>query len=141
VGDFNGDGKQDLAVGNFNSDNVSILLRDCLVVSTKVQGRGSVANQRFRVSQVDDSSKLGQFTFCDPAAGMCTAKARVQNLSITGNTASFSGQGRLADGTIVRFTVSVTDNGEPGTSDTMWITLSNGYTASGTLTSGDIRIQ
>ena len=31
VGDFNGDGKQDLAVANFDSDNVSILLRDCPV--------------------------------------------------------------------------------------------------------------
>ena len=28
VGDFNGDGKQDLAVANSNSDNVSILLGD-----------------------------------------------------------------------------------------------------------------
>ena len=31
VGDFNGDGKQDLAVANSHSDNVSILLRDCPV--------------------------------------------------------------------------------------------------------------
>ena len=31
VGDFNGDGKQDLAVANAVSDNVSILLRDCSV--------------------------------------------------------------------------------------------------------------
>jgi hypothetical protein len=29
VGDFNGDGKQDLAVGNYGSDNVAILLRGC----------------------------------------------------------------------------------------------------------------
>jgi hypothetical protein len=29
VGDFNGDGQQDLAVANGASDNVSILLRDC----------------------------------------------------------------------------------------------------------------
>ena len=28
VGDFNGDGKQDLAVANVDSDNVSILLGD-----------------------------------------------------------------------------------------------------------------
>jgi hypothetical protein len=31
VGDFNGDGKQDLSVATFLSDNVSILLRDCTV--------------------------------------------------------------------------------------------------------------
>jgi len=29
VGDFNGDGMQDLAVANGSSDDVSILLRDC----------------------------------------------------------------------------------------------------------------
>jgi hypothetical protein len=38
------------------------------------------------------------------------------------------------------FSVNVTDNGEPGTLDTISISLSNGYSASGTLTSGDIRI-
>ena len=31
VGDFNGDGKQDLAVANHDLDKVSILLRDCPV--------------------------------------------------------------------------------------------------------------
>ena len=31
VGDFNGDGKQDLAVANSAPDDVSILLRDCPV--------------------------------------------------------------------------------------------------------------
>ena len=34
VGDFNGDGKQDLVVTNFGSDNVSILLRDCPATAT-----------------------------------------------------------------------------------------------------------
>jgi hypothetical protein len=34
VGDFNGDGKQDLAVANQGSDNVSILLRNCQAAPT-----------------------------------------------------------------------------------------------------------
>ncbi|SRR6266568_6278591 len=92
-------------------------------------------------AQAGDSSRLGQFTFCDTAAGVCTAKARVQSLTITGNTADFSGQARLDGGTRVTFSVSVTDNGFPGTSDTISISLSNGYFVSGTLTSGGIRIQ
>jgi hypothetical protein len=47
----------------------------------------------------------------------------------------------VEDGTNVTFTVSVTDNGEPGTSDTISISLSTGYLVGGTLTTGDIRIQ
>jgi hypothetical protein len=67
-------------------------------------------------------------------------KGKIQSLSITGNTASFSGVGRLEDGSRVSFNVSVADNGSPGTSDTISISLSNGYSVGGTLISGDIRI-
>ena len=118
-----------------------------ITAATHVDGSGSIENNQgrevtFRFSaQAGDSSRLGQFTFCDTAAGKCTAKARVQSLSITGNTAGFSGQARLDGGTRVTFTVNVTDNGEPGTLDTISISLSNGYSVSGNLTTGDIRIQ
>jgi len=40
----------------------------------------------------------------------------------------------------VTFVVVVTDLGEPGTSDTFSITLSNGYSASGTLEGGNVKI-
>jgi hypothetical protein len=39
VGDFNGDGKQDIAVTNASSNNVSILLRDCALTPTNVVSR------------------------------------------------------------------------------------------------------
>jgi hypothetical protein len=39
VGDFNGDGKQDLAATNQGSDNVSILLRDCTTPPTSAVSR------------------------------------------------------------------------------------------------------
>ena len=116
------------------------------VAATTVQGLGTFENQGnevtfgFRATQADDSSKLGRFEFCDPAAGVCITKGIIQSLSIPSNTADFSGSARLEDGSRVMFSVSVTDNGQPGSSDTISISLSNGYSASGTLTRGDIRI-
>jgi hypothetical protein len=146
VGDFNGDGKQDLAVANAFSDNVSILLRECPVVSTGVQGRGTIDNQgnevtfRFRATEAEGSGTLGYLYFCDPVAGVCITNARVRTLSITGNSANFSGYGHFDNGTEVKFRVSVTDNGLPGSSDTISVSFDNGYSLSGTLFSGDIRI-
>jgi hypothetical protein len=116
------------------------------VTATHVDGRGAFDNQgnevmfSFRAAQADDGSRLGQFTFCDPAAGMCITKGIIRSLSIPSNTADFSGSARMEDGTRVRFSVNVTDNGQPGTSDTISISLANGYSATGTLTGGDIRI-
>ena len=45
-----------------------------------------------------------------------------------------------ANGAPVNFTVTVSDAGEPGTSDTFAITLSNGYNESGTLQGGNIQL-
>ena len=116
-----------------------------ILAASKVNGGGTVDNQgnqvsfKFRATQ-SDVRRAGDFSFCDPAAGVCATKARIQNLSIVANSAEFNGQARLEDGTEVRFSVSVTDNGDPGTSDTISISLSTGYSVSRTLTSGDIRI-
>ena len=116
-----------------------------IVAATNVDGRGAVDNQgnevtfKFRASQGGDGS-LGYFSFCDPAAGVCITNAKIRSLSITGNSAEFSGQGYLENGSRVTFNVNVTDNGEPGTSDTISISLSDGYSVSGTLVKGDIRI-
>ena len=84
-----------------------------------------------------NEGKLGLFTFCDPDAGDCVTDAGIYNLSITGNKARFSGSGQLEDGTPVRFQVSATNNSP----DTISITLDNGYSASGAVTAGDIRIE
>lgn len=117
-----------------------------IVAPTTVTGRGTLDNQgnpvtfNFHATQANDSGTLGRFSFCDPAAGVCATNAGIRSLSINGNSADFSGSARLDDGTRVTFSVSVTDNGLPGTSDTISISLSNGYSASGNLTSGDIQI-
>jgi hypothetical protein len=41
----------------------------------------------------------------------------------------------------VTYSISVTDNSSDGSSDTFSISLSNGYSADGILTSGDIQVQ
>jgi hypothetical protein len=100
----------------------------------------SIFARHLRASQSDDSTSADYFSFCDPAAGFCLTNAGIRNLSINGNAAEFSGRAQLDDGTKVRYRVSVTDNGKPGTLDTISINLSDGYSAGGTLITGDIRI-
>jgi hypothetical protein len=109
-----------------------------------VDGRGTLDNQGnevtfgFRVTQSNDDI-LGDFRFCDHTEGFCKKVGRVQSLTITDNTAEFSGIFLKDDG-FVAFDVSVTDNGGRGRSDTISISLSDGYSVSGTLLSGNIRI-
>jgi hypothetical protein len=49
-------------------------------------------------------------------------------------TAKVNGSGSFA------FEVDVCDNGEPGTSDTFSISMSDGYTNSGTLGGGNVQL-
>jgi len=117
-----------------------------IVVATKVDGHGSVNSHGDRItfevhaSQSNGSISANSFSFCDPASDVCLTNAGIRNLSIDGNTADFSGNAQLDDGAKVHYSVSVTDNGETGTSDTISISLSDGYSAQGTLVTGDIRI-
>jgi hypothetical protein len=61
-------------------------------------------------------------------------------LSFNGNQAQFTGTAKGGKRSL-SFTVNVTDNGDPGTLDTFSIQISNGYSASGNLTSGNISIR
>jgi hypothetical protein len=117
-----------------------------IVTATKVDGHGTIDIQGDQVTfhlhaaLSDETNRANYFSFCDSIASVCLTNAGILSLSINGNTAACSGTGRLDDGTKVSFNVNVTDNGSPGTSDTISITLNDGYSVSGTLTSGDIQI-
>ena len=97
---------------------------------------GNTVEFRFRASE----ETLGIFSLHDSAAGLEFTNGRIDSVDVTGNTATFTGTARPQGQGRVTFAVTVTDNGPGGTSDTIAITLSNGYSASGTLTSGEIRI-
>jgi len=61
------------------------------------------------------------------------------NFFFNGNQAHLTGTAKNGKAKL-SFTVDVTDNGEPGTLDTFSIQVSNGYSASGNLTDGNITI-
>jgi Galactose oxidase, central domain len=141
------DGQVLVAGGRDTSDESSAELYDPgITAATQVSGRGAIDGQgdaatfNFRAKQSGDRP-TGSFSFSDPAAGILITKAKVRTLTFNGNSANFSGTARLGNGTRVTYSVTVTDNSSDGSSDTFSITLSNGYSASGILTSGDIQIQ
>ena len=115
------------------------------VNATEASGKGSIGGQgdqatfNFHATLSGDRPS-GSITFNDPSAIVAIRKAKVRTLTFSGNTAALGGNARLGDGTKVTYSVSVTDNGD-GSTDTFNISLSNGYSAGGTLTSGDISIQ
>ena len=83
----------------------------------------------------------GTLTYSDPNANVIFARMRLRKLTISGNTATVTGSATLANGGgNVTFTVTAVDSSADGSSDTFSITLSNSYSASGTLTSGNITI-
>ena len=84
----------------------------------------------------------GSLTYSDADAGVSFSHARLRRLAISGGMATLAGSVTLDNGGgIVTFTVTLVDNGADGSMDTFSIELSDGYSAGGTLTSGNITIQ
>jgi hypothetical protein len=83
----------------------------------------------------------GKIAYRDPGAGVRFRSTRI--LSVTFNDADHSvritGTGVNGD-RMVDFAVVAIDNGEPGTNDRFSISLSGGYSKSGTLRRGNIKI-
>ena len=78
--------------------------------------------------------------YSDPANGFSFSTKKVNPVTIIGNHAQFSGTAKIGRQKLT-FTVNATDNGNPGSADIFSINLSNGYSASGHLTSGNIWFQ
>jgi hypothetical protein len=83
---------------------------------------------------------VGSFSYNDPTTPFSFTASKITGLTFNGNQARFTGTAKLTKKSQISFTVDVTDNGTPGTLDTFSIHVSNGYSAGGNLTSGDISI-
>jgi hypothetical protein len=113
---------------------------------THVSGSGAVphgtGSATFNTDLTVGSKRpTGYFTFIDLTAGVSFSQSKIRTFTISGHTATIAGSAKLENrGGTVTFNVVLTDNSVDGSTDTFSITMSNGYSASGTLTAGNVTI-
>jgi hypothetical protein len=140
------DGHVLVAGGRSSSDEISAeLYTPPSALPTRVSGRGSVAGQgdsaTFNLHAKSGERPTGSISYSDLSAGVTISKAKIRTLTFNGNSADLTGVARLDSGTKATFSVSVSDVSSDGSTDTFSLSLSNGYSAGGTLTSGNIKIE
>lgn len=88
-----------------------------------------------------DETSSGNLTYQDHGVQDRTVKSTaITSVTVNGNCAQISGMATVDGSGSFGFQVQVCDNGEPGTSDTFSIAMSDGYVAGGTLRGGNIQI-
>jgi hypothetical protein len=102
---------------------------------------GAAANFSFNVKRKVLESPSGNLDYDDKKGKVKVSSQSITSLEIVGNRARFSGTCTINKVSGHSFTVEVADNGESGVSDTFQITLDTGYTASGTLSRGNIHVK
>ena len=100
---------------------------------------GGIGTFSFIIQRASTGELGGQLQYFNHASGAQVKSETYTSLTIVGNTATFDGTCTV-NGTPCTFTVNVTDNGEPGTTDTFTISVSGGPTEGGILRSGNILI-
>jgi len=82
----------------------------------------------------------GHLEYQDKAVGLKVHGTGVTAYTVTGSTSRHIEGTATINGQPGTYKVDVADNGEPGRNDTFNLTLSNGYTAGGTLQGGNIQL-
>ena len=100
---------------------------------------GGIGTFSFIIQRADTGELSGQLQYFNHASGAQVKSETYTSLTIVANTATFDGTCTV-NGMSCTFTVNVTDNGEPGTTDTFTISVDGGPTEGGTLKSGNILI-
>ena len=110
------------------------------MTETECPGRSGL--QDVQIGKGKGNKNKGSFSYSDPGYPLVFSTSKITNVVITGNHAQFSGTAKTSgkQGQKISFTVDVTDNGDPGFGDTFSISVSSGYSASGTITGGNIQI-
>lgn len=126
---------------DINCSSRSALLGDFVTGGGFITGTPSGLRANFGVAGgIKNGALWGHLTYIDHGSGMQvkgTAVTSYQTIDTT--TRRITGTATI-NGVAGTYDVVVSDKGEPGTNDTFAITLSNGYTASGTLVGGNIQL-
>lgn len=101
------------------------------------------ANFGFNAGLKGSGTLSANFNFIDHGSGMHMKATSISSYGVgaTSTSRRFTGSAEI-DGVFgYTYTIEVTDNGEPGrNTDTLSISLSNGYSAGGTLQGGNIQL-
>ena len=100
---------------------------------------GGIGTFSFIIQRAATGELSGRLQYTNHASGDQVQSQTYTSLVIVANAATFDGTCTV-NGAPCTFTVNVTDNGEPGTTDTFTISVSGGPTEGGTLRSGNILI-
>jgi hypothetical protein len=100
---------------------------------------GGIGTFSFIIQRAVTGELSGRLQYINHASGNQVQSQTYTSLVIVANTATFDGTCTV-NGAPCTFTVNVTDNGEPGTTDTFAISVSGGPTEGGALRSGNILI-
>ncbi|HEV2138813.1 MAG TPA: choice-of-anchor P family protein [Nitrososphaerales archaeon] len=115
-------------------------LKDFVTAGGWIAPSGGKDTFGFHAGYHQDCKLSGHVEYIDHSNGVRVSTSSVTSYSGTGNTRTFSGQATV-NGVSMTYTIIATDNGEPGAgNDYFSISLSNGYSASGTLSGGNIEI-
>jgi serine protease AprX len=118
----------------------------------RASGGGHISNPSkkhfaFFVEYTAQSSSPGGELSFDDKNGMKVAATALASLTVSGNTATVKGDASVNGTGGYRFTLDVTDNGEPGSADTFRLRLTQplnplySFDTSGTLSGGNIKVQ
>ena len=101
---------------------------------------GARANFGFEVGVRGDGVLKGNLNYVDHGESLHVKSTDITSyLALDPDTRQIEGTA-TADGATVTFVLVVSDQGEPGRDDTFELTLSNGYSASGTLEGGNVQL-
>ena len=100
---------------------------------------GGIGTFSFIIQRATTGELSGRLQYINHASGNQVQSQTYTSLVIVANAATFDGTCTV-NGVPCTFTVNVTDNGEPGTTDTFTISVSGGPTEGGILRSGNILI-
>ena len=130
----------DICCGGASGEHAEV--RDFVTGGGYITGTPSGARGNFGVAGgIKNGDFWGHLNYIDHGTGM-----HVKHVTITGYEASGPTERRITGTCTIDgqggfgFSVFVADNGEPGTSDTFNLFLSNGYTAGGYLVGGNIQL-
>ncbi|HEX6882488.1 MAG TPA: post-COAP-1 domain-containing protein [Planctomycetota bacterium] len=106
-----------------------------------ITGTPSGARASFGVVARDPATPSGNLNFVDHGDGIHVKSESITSYTIVdATTRRIEGTASIDGMSGFTFTATLVDAGEPGTADSFALTLSSGYSASGTLQGGNVQI-